>query len=107
MLRLKPHAKVALMGLDIYIDGHLAGDFVTLSGWIAAANYIETNTPHRTPLRRLAEEGETYQPEQAAAMLSDLLKYRKPSPEIAHTLTVLHRLLKGRHVVISEPIIKS
>ena len=92
------------MGLGIYIDGDYAASLGLVSGWDAAARYIEKHTAHRTPLRRLAEEGETYQPEQAAAMLADLLNLHKPAPDIAHTLRVLHTLLKGKHVVISDDI---
>jgi hypothetical protein len=90
------------MGLGIYVDGKYAASLGSINVWGAAASYIEKHTPHRTPLRRLAEEGETYQPEQAASMLADLLNLQKPSPDIAETLRTLHPLLKGRHVVISD-----
>ena len=93
------------MSLEIYIDGKYASYFATNSGWNDAATWIEKHTAHRTPLRRLAEQGETYQPEQAAAMLTDLLKVHKPRPDIAHTLGLLHRFLKGHHMVISDGVV--
>ena len=91
------------MSLDVYVDGKHASNFIRASDWDATAKWIEKHTPHRTPLRRLAEEGETHQPQEAATMLADLLKVHKPSPNLQHTLLVLHRLLKwGKHVVISD-----
>ena len=92
------------MGYDILIDGHYASYLATASGWDDAANYIEAHTPRRTPLRRLAEVRETYQPQQAADMLADLLRDSQPSANIAHTLYVLQRLLKGEHVVIASGV---
>jgi hypothetical protein len=88
------------MEYQIYVDGKHAATLGSASGWEAAAAWIEKRTAERTPLRRLAELGETYQPEQAAAMLSKLLKDQKPRPEIAHTLQHLHHFLTGDHVVI-------
>jgi hypothetical protein len=88
------------MEYQIYVDGKHAATLGSARGWDAAATWIEKRTADRTPLRRLAELGETYQPEQAAAMLSDLLERDKPRPEIAHTLRHLHRFLNGDHVVI-------
>ena len=89
------------MEYEIYVDGKHVGTLGIASGWDAAAKWLEKHTGDRTPLRRLAELGETYQPEQAAAMLSDLLIDHKPNPEIAHTLQHLHRFLTGDHVFIS------
>jgi hypothetical protein len=38
-------------------------------------------------------------------MLADLLKVHKPSPNVQHTLRMLHRPLKwGKHVVISDGV---
>ena len=92
------------MAYEIYVDGKHAATLGSASGWDAAATWIEKRTADRTPLRRLAELGETYQPEQAAAMLSDLLEHEKPRPEIAHTLRHLHRFLIGEHVVITSGV---
>jgi hypothetical protein len=88
------------MEYQIYVDGKHAATLGSASGWDAAAAWIEKRTADRTPLRQLAELGETYQPEQAAAMLSDLLTSQKPRPEIVHTLRNLHRVLTGDHAVI-------
>src|SRR5690349_2808698 len=96
---------VARMAYDIYVDGEYAATLGSASGWDAAAAWIEKRSADRTPLRRLAELGETYQPAQAAAMLSDLLKDQSPRPEIAHTLQHLHRFLTGDHVVITYGVI--
>jgi hypothetical protein len=93
------------MEYQIYVDGKHVATLGSASGWDAAATWIEKRTADRTPLRRLAELGETYQPEEAAAMLSDLLKDHKPRPEIAHTLQHLHRFLTGGHVVILYDVI--
>jgi len=92
------------MSLEIYIDGKYAAYFASSSGWDAAAKYIERNTPHRTPLRRFAEQGETHQPQEAAAMLADLLKAQKPPADVAYTLSLLQRFLKGHHVFISDGV---
>ena len=92
------------MALEIYVDEKYAAYFTTVSGWDDAARWIEKHTPHRTPLRRFAEQGETHQPQEAAAMLADLLKVHKPHPDIAHTLGLLQRFLKGHHVAISDGI---
>jgi hypothetical protein len=100
-----PVLQSACMSLDVYVDGKQASHFIMAFEWDAAATWIEKNTPHRTPLRRLAEEGETHQPQEAAAMLADILKVHKPSPDVQHTLRVLHRLLKwGKHVVIADGV---
>jgi hypothetical protein len=88
------------MEYQIYVDGKHAATLGSASGWDAAAAWIEKRTAERTPLRRLAELGETYQPEQAATTLSNLLRDHKTRPEIAHTLQHLHRFLTGDHVVI-------
>jgi hypothetical protein len=93
------------MEYQIYVDGKHAGSLGSASGWDAAAAWIQRNTDDRTPLRRIAELGETYQPERAAAMLSDLLKDHKARPEIALTLRHLHRFLTGDHVFISYGLI--
>ena len=93
------------MAYEIYVDGKHAASVASASGWDAAATWIEKRTAERTPLRRLAELGETYQPEEAAAMLSDLLRHDKPRPEIAQTLQHLHGFLTGDHVVIMYGII--
>ena len=92
------------MSLEIYVDGKYASYFATSSGWDEAATWIEKHTAHRTPLRRLAELGETHQPEQAATMLADLLKVHKPRPDIAYTLQLLHRHLKGKRVLITDGV---
>ena len=68
------------MEYEIYVDGKYAASLGPARGWDAAAAWIEKHTEDRTPLRRVAELGETYQPEIAAAMLSDLLKRQKPAP---------------------------
>jgi len=93
------------MEYQVYVDGKHAASLGSASGWDAATAWIESNTADRTPLRRIAELGETYQPERAAAMLSDLLKHHKARPEIAHTLRHLHRFLTGDHVFISYGLI--
>ncbi len=46
------------MGYEIYVDGRYAASFA--SGWDEAAAWIEKHTANRTPLRRLAELGETH-----------------------------------------------
>ncbi len=64
------------------------------------------NTPANTPLRRLAEEGETDEPHEAAAMLANLLRHHRPGPDVLHTLRRLHSLLKrGNHLLISDGVI--
>jgi hypothetical protein len=94
-----------VMGYDIYVDGKHASSFPSNAGWDAAANFVERYTARGTPLRQFAEEGETHQPQEAAAMLADMLKVRKPPPHVQHTLRVLHRHLKwGKHVVISDGV---
>jgi hypothetical protein len=93
------------MGYDIYVDGECAARLGSSSAWDAAATFIENNTPANTPLRRLAELGDTHRPQQAAAMLSDLLEQRKPAPDIAHILRHLHRLLKrANHLLITDGV---
>ena len=84
---------------DIYVDSTYAASLGC--EWDAAAKWVGKHTAYDTPLRRLAELGETYQPVQAAAMLSDLPTDHKPHPEIAHTLQHLHRFLIGDHIFIS------
>ena len=64
------------MGLEIYVDGKHAASLGSARGWDAAARWIEKHTAYRTPLRRLAELGETYQPQQAALLLSHLLEHQ-------------------------------
>ena len=87
------------------VDGKHVASLGSASGWDAAASCIEKHTADRTPLRRLAELGETYQPEQAAAMLSDLLEHQKPAPNIEHTLSDLYHFLTGDHVLITDGVI--
>ena len=87
---------------DIYVDGTYAASLGC--EWDAAARWIGKHTAYRTPLRRLAELGETYRPEQAAVMLSDLLENHNPGPDIAHTLRHLHRFLTGDHVLITDGV---
>ena len=61
---------------------------------------------YRTPLRRPAEPGETYQPEQAAAMLADLLKHRTPRADVAHALRNLSPLSdRWDHILITDGVI--
>ena len=95
----------SVMWYDIYVDGKYAASLGSARGWDAAATWIEKHTAYRTPLRRLAELRETYQPEEAAAMLSALLELQKPAPDIAHTLRHLHRFLTGDHVVITDGLV--
>ena len=95
----------SLMSLEIYVDGRYTASLGSASGWDAAVTWIEKHAAHRTPLRRLAELGETHRPEEAAAMLSDLLEHQKPSPDIAHILRYLHRFLTGDHVFIWDGVI--
>jgi hypothetical protein len=90
---------------EIYVDGEYADYFASATEWDGAAAFIENNTPANTPLRLLAELGETHRPGQAAVMLSDLLEYEKPAPEIAHALRHLHRFLTGDHVLITDGVI--
>ena len=92
------------MWYEIYVDGKYAASLGSARGWDDAATWIEKHTAYRTPLRRLAELGETYQPEEAAAMLSDLLEHQRPAPDIAHTLRHLHRFLTGDHVLITDGV---
>src|SRR5437899_649800 len=68
------------MGYDIYVDGECTDCLGSATAWDAAATWIEKQAPPRTPLRRLAEEGKTDQPHEAAAMLADLLKNHKRAP---------------------------
>ena len=91
--------------LPVYVDGKHVASVGSASGWDAAARWIQKHTAYRTPLRRLAELGETYQPEQAAAMLSDLLEHKKPAPDIAEALCNIHRFLTGDHVLITNGVI--
>ncbi len=93
------------MGLKVYVDGKHVASIGSASGWDAAARWIQKHTANRTPLRRLAELGETYQPEQAAAMLSHLLEHQKPAPNIEHTLRDLYHFLTGDHVLITDGVI--
>jgi hypothetical protein len=93
------------MEYEIYVDGKYVASLGAARRWDAAVTWIEKHTADRTPLRRLAELGETYQPEQAAAILSDLLEHQKPAPDLAHTLRHLHRFLTGDHVLISYGVI--
>jgi len=89
------------MGYDIYVDGECTDCLGSATAWDAAATWIEKQAPPRTPLRRLAEEGKTDQPHEAAAMLADLLKNHKGRPHIRNTLRPLHRwLLKSQHQVM-------
>jgi len=97
--------QLRIMEYEIYVDGKHSATLCSARGWDAAAAWIEKRTADRTPLRRLAELGETYQPEQAAAMLSDLLRGHKPRPEIEHTLQNLRRFLRGDHVVIMYGVV--
>ena len=95
------------MGYDIYVDGECTDCLGSATEWDAAATWIKKQAPPRTPLRRLAEEGKTDQPHEAAAMLADLLKNRKTGPHVRHTLRPLHQwLLKSHHqVMISDGVI--
>ena len=89
------------MGYDIYVDGECTDCLGSATAWDAAATWIEKQAPPRTSLRRLAEEGKTDQPHEAAAMLADLLKNHKGRPHIRNTLRPLHRwLLKSQHQVM-------
>jgi len=94
--------RVGGMSYEIYVDGRYAASFA--SGWDEAATWIEKHTANRTPLRRLAELGETHHPGEAAAMLSDLLEHQKPAPDIAHTLRHIHQFLTGDHVFIWDGV---
>ena len=91
------------MSYEIYVDGRYAASFA--SGWDEAATWIEEHTANRTPLRRLAELGETHHPGEAAAMLSDLLEHQKPAADIAHTLRHIHQFLTGDHVFIWDGVV--
>ena len=94
------------MRYEIYVDGRYAASFGSASGWDEAATWIEKHTANRTPLRRLAELGETHRPEEAAAMLSDLLEHQKPVADVARTLRHVHSLLKlADHVLITDGVI--
>jgi hypothetical protein len=93
------------MSYEIYVDGRYAASLSSASGWDEAATWIEKHTANRTPLRRLVELGETHRPEEAAAMLSDLLEHEKPVPDIEHTLRHLHRFLTGDHVFIWDGVV--
>ena len=95
--------RVGGMSYEIYVDGRYAASFA--SGWDEAATWIEKHTANRTPLRRLAELGETHRPQEAAAMLSDLLEHQKPAPDIAHTLRHVHQFLTGDHVFIWDGVV--
>jgi thioredoxin-like negative regulator of GroEL len=94
------------MGYDLYVDGECVDGLGSASGWDAAATFIEKYTAPNTPLRRLAEEGETNQPRQAARMLADLIQQHKMRQDIRITLVLLNRwLLKSQHdVMISDGI---
>jgi len=88
------------------VDGKHVASLGSASGWDAAAACIEKHTAYRTPLRRLAELGERHQPEQAAAMLADLLKHRTPRADIAHTLRNLSSLSdRWDHILITDGVI--
>jgi len=93
------------MSYEIYVDGRYAASLSSASGWDEAATWIEKHTANRTPLRRLAELGETHHPQEAAAMLSDLLERQKPAPDIAHTLRHIHQFLTGDHVFIWDGVV--
>ena len=95
--------RVGGMTYEIYVDGRYAASFA--SGWDEAATWIKKHTANRTPLRRLAELGETHHPEEAAAMLSDLLEHQKPAADIAHTLRHIHQFLTGDHVFIWDGVV--
>ncbi len=47
------------------------------------------NTPANTPLRRLAEEGETDEPHEAAAMLANLLRHHIDQVRMSFTPSVV------------------
>ena len=68
------------MGYDIYVDGECTDCLGSATAWDAAATWIEKQAPPRTPLRRLAEEGKTDRPYEAAAMLADLLQEPLSAP---------------------------
>src|SRR5438093_12194478 len=95
--------RVGGMSSEIYVDGRYAASFA--SGWDEAATWIEEHTANRTPLRRLDELGETHRPQEAAAMLSDLLEHQKPAPDIVHTLRHIHQLLPRDHVFICDGVV--
>ena len=97
--------KSAIMSYDIWVDGEYADYFASAMEWDGAATFIENNTPTNTPLRRLAELGETHRPDEAAAMLSDLLEYQQPAADVRDTLRHLHRFLTGDHVLITDEAI--
>ena len=91
---------------DVYVDGECADRLGSPSAWDDVATFIEKHTPANTPLRRLAEEGETDEPHEAAAMLANLLRHHRPGPDVLHTLRRLHSLLKrGHHLLISDGVI--
>jgi hypothetical protein len=90
------------MSYDIYVNGEYADYFGSATTWDDAARFIKRTTPANTPLHRLAEEGETHEPEEAATMLADLLKRQYPAPGIARPLLQLLRLMTGRHVAITN-----
>ena len=96
----------SIMGLKVYVNGKHVASIGSANGWDAAARWIQKHTANRTPLRRLAELGETYQPEQAAAMLADLLKHRTLCADIAHTLRNLSPLSdRWDHILITDGVI--
>jgi hypothetical protein len=96
------------MGNDVYLDGECADRLGSASAWDDAATFIEKHTPANTPLRRLAEEGETDEPHEAATMLANLLRHHRPGPDVLHTFRRLHSLLKrGNHLLISDGVISA
>src|SRR5438046_10393934 len=94
------------MGYDVYVDSECADRLGSPSAWDDVATFIEKHTPAKTPLRRLAEEGETDEPHEAAALLTNLLRRHRPGPHVLHTLRRLHRhLRRGNHLLISDGVI--
>jgi hypothetical protein len=92
------------MSYDIYVDDEYADYFGSATAWDDAAKFMERNAAPNTPLYRLAKEGETHQPQEAATMLADLLRRQQPAPGIARPLWQLLRLMTGRHVVITDGV---
>jgi|ERR1041385_5555635 hypothetical protein len=105
-MRLHARASIGAMNYDVYIDGKCTAPLGSTCAWDEAAMWIKRHTVPLTPLRRLADEGETDQTHEAAPMIGFLLFWYKPSPDIRRTLRQVHGWLnKGDHVMISDGVI--